>query len=163
MSTVISIASFEHLLDLLALAAGIMILWLLVINRRRYGRLYLTGSSTAGKDDFATEMSLQLMSRQSQKAYDKLQRALMREFEPLCGIGGGRLDGRHAVEEKWFTMNGAATTAAERRHRYRLAEEMLAKGAGRREILQRCGLAQNEYALLEGLQQLARKNPSVPT
>lgn len=159
MPTVTTIVPFDHLLDIAALAAGITILGLLILNRRRYGRFYLTGSPTAGKDAFATEMSQQLLSQQSQKAYDKLQRALMREFEPLCGLGGARLDGRQSAEGECFTMKDATATTATRYHRYRLAEDMLARGADRREILQGCGLAPNEFALLQGLHRMAPKKP----
>jgi hypothetical protein len=145
------IPEFNTILDALALASSLMMILFLIRNRRKYGRMLLDERDIKGGKGFAGEVSQQMISQQTQKAYDSLQRSLTKEFEALRMIGGGY--------RPVTTNNGLNYTASEvplesRHNRYRLADKMIAKGTAVDQILQRCGLAEGELELLQGLRQL---------
>ena len=149
---------FNTILDSLALASSLMLILFLVNNRRKYGRTLLDAKPVKSGKGFADEVSQQMISQQTQKAYDSLQRSLTQEFEALRMIGGGSLS--TVVPDQTIAapngMNDAASEIAlESRHnRYRLADQMIANGVAVDKILQRCGLAEGELELLQGLHQL---------
>jgi hypothetical protein len=158
MQIVALITEYSTILDALALVSSLMMILFLMNNRRKYGRLFLDARAVKGCKGFAGEVSQQMISQQTQKAYDSLQRSLTQEFEALRMIGGGSLP--DSVSDQTSTMpNGLNYATSEiapesRRNRYRLADKMIAKGAGIDQILQRCGLAEGEVELLQGLHQL---------
>jgi hypothetical protein len=158
MPTLDTIAAFAPLFDVLALAACLMMLCFLVLNRLKYGRLYLERPGAAGKGAFAGEVALQLMSLQSRKVYDNLQRALAREFASLCTTGDGCLPAATAEPGgEGFAHTTGRGSSAGRRHCYRRAEDMLRQGADAEAILRHCGIAESELVLLQGLHQLAEE------
>ena len=152
------ITEYSTILDALALVSSLMMIFFLMRNRRKYGRMFLDASAAQGGKGFAGEISQQMISQQTQKAYDSLQRTLKQEFEALRMIGGGSL--LNSVSDQTGAMpNGLNNATSEiavenRQNRYRLADKMIAKGAGIDQILQRCGLAEGEVELLQGLHQL---------
>ena len=152
------IAEFSTILDALALVSSLLVILFLMQNRRKYGGLLL---NTAGNKDaarFTNEVSLQMMSQQSQKAYDNLQRSLTREFEGLRLMGEKSLQPSSSRQVSdatvGLTPSKSKRLQESRNSRYRMADEMIANGAGVKEIMQRCGLAEGELELLQGLQQL---------
>lgn len=158
MPTLVTIAEFDHLLDVLALAASLAILCFLVLNRLRYGRMYLDRRGGADKGEFAGEMQMQLVSQQSQKVYANLQRALAREFASLGTTGDAYRPASTAEPGGEGFANAAVRgSSAGRRHCYRRAEAMLRQGAEAEAILQHCGIAESELVLVQGLRQLAEE------
>jgi len=149
------IVEFDSILDALALVSSLITILFLMRNRRQYGCLILNARHAKGGQSFAGEVSLQMISQQSQKAYDNLQRSLTREFESLRLIGVESLP--ETVTDKSITGNtGLNPTPSEmvlesRNRRYRMADKMIVQGAGGNQILQRCGLAEGELELLQGL------------
>jgi hypothetical protein len=110
----------------------------------------------------ADEMALQTVSRQSQKVYANLQRALEKEFSTLHPTGSN--DGwAFAADQPQKSQGGsnhntAARTSDCRSYRFRQAEQMLAQGADGHMIMRHCALGEGELELLKGLQQF-RKSP----
>lgn len=152
------ITEFSTILDALALVSSLLMILFLMQNRRKYGGLLLNTGRNKDGALFTDEISLQMISQQSQKAYDNLQQSLTREFETL------RLMGEKSLPASLSKQTGATTIGMvhsksqrpqeSRTNRYRRADEMIANGAGMRQIMQRCGLAEGELELLQGLQQL---------
>lgn len=152
------ITEFDAILDALALASSLLMILFLLRNRRQYGSMHLTAERDEGPDSFADEVSLQMISQQSQKAYDNLQRSLTQEFESLRMIGARSLPATITAQttaaNKELNHTPAEMVLQSRSRRYRMADEMIAQGAGGNQILQRCGLAEGELELLQGLRQL---------
>ena len=158
MQIVALITEFNTILDALALASSLMLILVLMRNRRKYGRMFLDVRPAKGGKGFAGEVSQQMISQQTQKAYDSLQRSLTQEFEALRMIGGGSLPA-NVSNQTIATPNGLNYVASDippenRPNRYQLAGTMIANGAAVDQILQRCGLAEGELELLQGLHQL---------
>lgn len=168
MPTLSHIAQLDTVFDALAIAASVLMIFLLVHNRLRYGRLFLDARRVGGKGAFSGEMSVQMMYQQSQRAYENLHRSLVREFETLRNIGGECPPLRE--DDRSFTDSGSpgpavtgampGWTAENRGHRYRMATEMIARGEAAQKILRQCRLTGGELELLEGLQQLEGGCPS---
>lgn len=154
------ITEFSTILDALALASSLILILFLMRNRRKYGHTLLNARHGKGFEGFAGEVSRQMITQQSQKAYDNLQRSLQREFESLRMIGGGSLPATVSDQTSAVNIDLKHTPSEmaleSRNNRYRLADKMIAKGAGVNQILQRCGLAEGELELLQGLRQLAQ-------
>ena len=146
---------YATVLDGLATVSALVLILFLLHNRRKYGRIVLNGNAKV-QAQFADQVSLHMMTQQSQKAYDNLQQSLRREFESLHLIGEGLVN-RLSVEEGSQFTKTAAKGGRERRQRYRLAEEMMIRGDATEHISQRCGLMEGEIALLRGLQQMAQE------
>jgi len=154
------ISEFDTILDVLALASSFILILFLMRNRRKYGHILLDARHVKGCEDFAGEVSRQMITQQSQKAYDNLQRSLQREFESLRRVGTGTLAAivSDQTSATHIDLNGTASQRAleNRNSRYRLADKMIAKGAGANQILQRCELQEGELELLQGLRQFAQ-------
>lgn len=153
-----TLTEFGTILDALALASSLLMIFFLMRNRRKYGCMLLNAGRVKGFESFADEVSLQMISQQSQKVYENLQRSLTQEFESLRMLGGRSLSATVA-DQTMATTNGLNHTTSEmslesRNRRYRMADKMIAQGAGVNQILQRCGLAEGELELLQGLRQL---------
>lgn len=152
------LTEFGTILDALALASSLLMIFFLMRNRRQYGCMLLNARRVKGFESFAGEVSLQMISQQSQKAYENLQRSLKQEFESLRILEGRSLSAT-AANQTMATNSGLNHTISEmalesRNRRYRMADKMIAQGAGVSQILQQCGLAEGELELLQGLRQL---------
>jgi len=160
MQILAQISEFSTLLDVLALASSLILILFLMHNRRKYGHILLNARFDKGSKDFAGEVSRQMITQQSQKAYDNLQRSLQQEFESLRMMGGelrpATLSDQTSAPKTGLEQTSSEMARESRANRYRLADQMLAKGAGVNQILQRCGLAEGELELLQGLRQLAQ-------
>jgi len=154
------ITEYDTILDVLALASSFILILFLMRNRRKYGHILLNARHVKGCEGFAGEVSRQMITQQSQKAYDNLQRSLQREFESLRRVGAGALSATVSDQTSatHIDLNRAASERVleSRNSRYRRADKMIAKGAGVNQILQRCGLAEGELELLQGLRQFAQ-------
>ena len=161
MPTLDTIAALAPLFDVLALAACVMLLCFLVLNRLKYGRLYLVHPGTAGKGAFAREVSMQVMAQQSRKVHDNLQRALTREFASLCSVDGAcaAVSSTATGDERAANSTGGGS-GAKRRQYYGRANDMLGRGTDAATILRQCRIAESELALLQGLQQFAEEGSS---
>jgi len=146
------------LLDILALVCSLVLLLFLAVNRRRYGAMVLGVGHDKPSASFTDEVTRQLISQQSQKAYDNLQLSLAREFETFRRMGNGdwRLENSppEAPQGLSLAKGPVRSGGQERRRRYRRAGEMIAQGADRDTVMRQCGLAGRELELLQGLQQL---------
>lgn len=151
---------FGTLLDVLALASSLILILFLMWNRRKYGHLLLKARHVKGFEGFAGEVTRQMITQQSQKAYENLQRSLQREFESLRRVGEESRPATVSDQTSATNIDSGHTTTAmvleSRNNRYRLADKMIAKGAGVNQILQQCGLADGELELLQGLRQFAQ-------
>jgi AraC-like DNA-binding protein len=149
-----------NLLDALALASSLLILLFLMRNRRQYGSLVIDGKKVKAASVFSDEIYLQMMSQQSQMAYDNLKRSLTQEFESLWMLGDSALrpgTTNHKTDTPERRRQPAVKrTSQHRRQRYQQAEKMLSGGADASQIARRCGLGEGEMELLQGLQQLAQ-------
>jgi hypothetical protein len=161
MQAFLHIAEFDTLLDVLAIACSLMMIFFLLCNRFKYGRILLNAKHAMDHTGFAGQVSVQMMSQQSQKAFDNLQRSLSQEFESLRLLGEGYVSDKTITDRDHFDTP-LADMGNERRRRYRLAEEMFARGDDVQQISQQCGLAEGELELLQGLQQLARGDAFKP-
>ena len=151
---------FGTLLDVLALASSLILILFLMWNRRKYGHLLLRARHVKGFEGFAGEVTRQMITQQSQQAYENLQRSLEREFESLRRLGRESRPATVADQTRAPKIDPSHTTPemvlVSRNSRYRLADKMIAKGASVSQILQGCGLAEGELELLQGLRQLAQ-------
>lgn len=144
---------FAMLLDGLAFACSLVMILFLIANRRRYGRLLLDRQGRRGQAGFADQLSLQMMSQQSQKAYANLQQTLTREFESLRLMGANGLYEQPHADPVQGEMAGAGRHH-DRRQRYRMAQEMIARGDTTHQVALQYNLTEGELELLQGLQQL---------
>ena len=149
------------LLDALAIVSSLLIVLFLIRNRRQYGSLVIDGNQIKTMAGFSDEVSLQMMSQQSQMAYANLKRSLTQEFESLWMLGdSASLPGattNHDVDASGRRdPSTVQKTSLQRRRRYRQAEKMLADGADAIQIARQCGLGEGEMALLQGLHELAK-------
>jgi hypothetical protein len=153
--------TFVHYIDIaailngLGIACSLALILFLLLNRRKYGRMVLkaqTGKKVPA--GFADQVSLHMMTQQSQKAYDNLQQSLAKEFASLRLMGEGAV--RQASDHGRFPKSNV-DVGRERRRRYRLAEEMMNRGASADRISQQCGLMDGELELLRGLTELANE------
>ena len=153
MPAIVTHIDFAMLLDVLAIGCSLVMILFLLVNRRRYGRLVLDRQGPRGQAGFADQLSLQMMSQQSQKAYANLQQTLAREFESLRLLGANV-----PCEQTHADPVQAEMAGPDRRHdhrqRYRMAREMIARGDTTPQITLQCGLTEGELELLQGLQQL---------
>lgn len=158
------IAEFSTILDALALASSLLMILFLMQNRRKYGGFILNTGQNKDGVPFNDEISLQMISQQSQKAYDNLQRSLTQEFETLRQMGENSLSSpsnrQTVVTNAGVTISKSKRLQESRNRRYRMADEMIANGAGVKQIMQQCGLAEGELELLQGLQQLEQDTTS---
>jgi hypothetical protein len=150
---------FATVLDGLAMTCSLVLILFLLLNRLKYGRIVLDAHKGKGRAGFADQVSLHMMTQQSQKAYDHLQQSLTKEFESLR-LMGAELVQSPANEHGHFPKT-TPDGGRERRRRYRLAEEMMRRGDSADQIRQQCGLMAGELELLRGLQTLAEKRPPV--
>ena len=134
-------------MDILAFAASMVLIAVLVANRRRYGRLVL---GPAPKTSFGSDVKLQMVTQQSQRSYANIQRALRREFEDLQ-----RMTGVETVTLK--------TEALDRQTRptmvspkpvkhYDQAARLIRNGADPQCISAQCGLSRGEIDLMSYMQ-----------
>ena len=144
---------FGMLLDGLAIAFSLVMILFLLVNRRRYGRLLLGRQAGRGQGGFTDQLSLQMMSQQSQKAYANLQQTLAREFESLRLVGANVMHAQPHSDPVQAEMAGPGRHH-DRRQRYRTARELIARGDTSHQITLQCGLTEGELELLQGLQQL---------
>lgn len=148
------------LLDALAIVSSLLIVLFLIRNRRQYGSLVIDGNQIKTMAGFSDEVSLQMMSQQSQMAYANLKRSLTQEFESLWMLGDSAsppLATNHDVDAPGRRVPPTVQkTSLQRRQRYRQAEKMLADGADAIQIARQCGLGEGEMALLQGLHELAK-------
>lgn len=149
--TRIDVAMF---LDGLAIACSLVMILFLLANRRRYGRLLQDRPGGAGPNGFADQLSMQMLSQQTQKAYANLQQALAQEFESIRVMGARVLPDQPAP-----AVDQTALAGPDRHHdrprRFGMAREMIARGEAARRIIRQCGLSEGELQLMQGLQQLA--------
>jgi hypothetical protein len=160
METISHHIDLAAILNGLAIACSLALILFLLVNRRKYGRLVLKareGNSSAG---FADQVSLHMMTQQSQKAYDNLQQSLAREFASLRLMGTG-VDSKASDHDRLPQSIGNG--GRERQRRYRLAEEMMNRGASANRISQHCGLMEGEVELLRGLQAFAKERRHAST
>lgn len=148
---------FATVLDGLAITCSMVLILFLVRNRHKYGKFVLNAPKGKKLTGFADQVSLQMMTQQSQKAYDNLQQSLAKEFESLRLMGAGLI--QSSADEHCHILKSTLNGGQERRRRYRLAEEMMRRGDGADQIQRQCGLMKGEFELLRGLQALAEKRP----
>ena len=151
------ITYFSNFLDALAIACSLMMIAFLFCNRRKYGRMILNKSFAQQKDGFTEQVALQMMSQQSQKAYDNLVLVMTKEFEALRLLSEGVVaekTGLHFHQSDQLTL----PTGNERQLRYRMAEKMISRGEDIHQIHRQCGLSEGEFELLHGLAQLEKAN-----
>lgn len=141
------------LLDGLAIACSLILILFLLANRRRYGRLLLDRPGVRKKVQFSDQLSLQMMSQQSQKAYANLQQTLKQEFESLRLMGASTLSNEPSANSDQEAAREAGHHN-NRRRRYCMAREMIARSDAVPQILQQCDLSEGELELLQGLRQL---------
>ena len=152
------IAELDTILDALAMVSSLLMILFLMRNRRQYGCMLLGEKRFKKSERFTDEISLQMISQQSQKAYDNIQRSLNQEFDALRRLGVDSLPATVANQTiaaddgPLHSISGVPREG--RNRRYRMADKMIAEGAGVNQIMQRCGLAQGELELLQGLRQL---------
>jgi hypothetical protein len=155
MQAFLHLAELDTLLDVLAIGASLVMIFLLLCNRIKYGRMVLTGKDRIEREGFAGQVSLQMMTQQTRKAYDSLQRSLAQEFDTLRSLGESIV----CAPEPADPCHGAQPAAhrgSERRRRYRRAEEMMVRGEDAQRIARHCGLLEGELELLQDLHQLAQ-------
>lgn len=156
METFVHYIGFAPILNGLAIACSLVLILFLLLNRRKYGCIVLNTQKGKASDGFADQVSLHMMTQQSQKAYDNLQQSLTREFASLGLMGAGIVS---QTSDHDRLAKSIANGDRERRRRYRLAEEMMDRGATADRISQQCGLMEGELELLRGLQAFAKGNP----
>lgn len=158
------ITEYDTTLDVLALVGSLMMILLLMWNRRKYGCMLLDKRHAKGREGFKNEVSLQMITQQSQKAYDNLQRSLTLEFESLRMLSGNdrpaSVLNQTIATDKRLNHQASGMVPDSRNKRYRLAEKMMVESADAHQILERCGLAEGELELLRGLRQLEQKTRS---
>jgi hypothetical protein len=140
------------LLDGLAIVCSLILILFLLMNRRKYGRFVLNAAHSRSHMEFADQVTLHMLTQQSQKAYTNLQQALAKEFESLRLMGADHVSDRPNDKPYHFSMP-AANADPDRRQRYRMAGEMMSRGKDARHISQACGLMEGELELLRSLQQ----------
>ena len=155
MQAFLHLAELDTLLDVLAIGASLMMIFLLLCNRLKYGRMVLTGKDRIGREGFAGQVSLQMMTQQTLKAYDSLQRSLSQEFDTLRSLGENIVCASDPANPS-HGAQPAAHRGGERRRRYRRAEEMMVRGEDAQRIARQCGLLEGELELLQDLQRLAQ-------
>jgi hypothetical protein len=153
MEMMVNAPNWAMLMDILALGASVILIGWLIFNRIRYGRLVAVPRT--GRADFAAEMSLQVVTQQSQSSYRKIQQTLQQEFENLQRLTTGN---RHSWpdgdkqscrgdERAQAAKAGTLPTGGHRR-----ALGMIQEGLDQEEIAQRCGLALGEIDLIAYMQ-----------
>jgi len=148
-------------LDGVALACSLVMILLLLHNRRKYGRFVLNARKGGDPSGFADHVSLHMMAQQSQKVYDNLQQSLTREFASLRSMGAD-LIAQRPHGDRGPLPKSAVNGSRARRQRYRMAEEMIMRGDALDRISQQCGLMEGELELLRDLQQLAAERRHAP-
>ena len=159
METFVHHIAFDAILNGVAIASSLALILFLMLNRRKYGRMVLNarkGKSSAG---FADQVSLHMMTQQSQKAYDNLQQSLEREFASLRLMGA---DVVAQASDHDRLPKSIANNVRERRRRYRLAEDMMNRGLSADRISQQCRLMEGELELLRGIQMFAKERHHAP-
>ncbi len=85
------------LMDVLALSASTVLIIVLIANRRRYGRLI---APAADKTDFTSALALQMLTAQSHRCYNRIQRILNQEFACLLRTAGSEPINAATVSKK---------------------------------------------------------------
>jgi hypothetical protein len=143
-------------LDVLAIACCFVLIVFLLLNRRKYGRFVISALDGKSSKRFANQVSLHMVSQQSKEAYNNLQQALTREFASLHNMGAVQFP--HVTDDMHSHLSRSSETGGpERRRRYRIAEEMLARGDDARQIVLSCSIMEGEVELLRSLQQFEEK------
>ena len=159
METIVHHIGWAGILNGLAIACSLALILFLLFNRRKYGRMVLNARKGKSSVGFADQVSLHMMTQQSQKVYDNLQQSLAREFASLRRMGAGVVS---QASDHDRLPKPIANGGRERRQRYRLAEEMMNRGADADRVLQECGLMEGELELLHGLQAFAKERGHAP-
>ena len=161
MQAILLISEYGELLDAIAIVCSLLVILFLMLNRRKHGRFILNGKPGDGQGSFSREVSLQMISQQSQKAYANLQRSLSQEFEALQQLesktftSGFPIETASTLRDRNPSLPGAS--AKERHLRFRHAKELLADGADEQLVQKRCGLGVGELELVRGLRQFAQE------
>jgi hypothetical protein len=145
------------LLDGLALAASLGLFVLLLINRRRYGRLLIP---RPGKDHaFQREITLQMINQQSRQAFLRLQQALDQELESLQGLGdaGDARDRAFPPESSDpLPEQGRQCLSRDWRTSQTQASRMLAQGCPTHEVAACCQLPLSAVDLIRYIQRKSK-------
>lgn len=153
MNLALNSINLPFLMDLLAFGASAILIGFLISNRRRYGQLIAAPQQKM--PDFRSEMTLQMVTQQSQRSYNKIQQTLNQEFENLQRMAGCEQSALSS-EEKIACKNATPIGVAVNRKRPRFYDEaarMIRNGADQSAIAKRCGLSRAEIDLIAYMQQ----------
>ncbi len=147
MSLTLNNMNLPLLMDVLALSASIVLILVLIVNRRRYGRMI---ASPADKSNFTSTLALQMVTAQSRRSYSRIQRTLNQEFARLQRMTGSEPPCR-ATDP---VTTGAATAVVSRKRAglYDEATRMMRNGADRQTVAARCDLTRGEIELMAYMQ-----------
>ncbi len=131
------------LMDFLALSVSLVLIAILVVNRRRYGRM-VAGPDT--ESAFHAQIKLQMLNQQSQRSYTIIQQALRDEFAALQRMTGGD---PMAVEVcPSADQTPMAVVNPVREGHYDEAFRLIRNGADPQNVAERCGVARSAIDLM---------------
>lgn len=154
MNLALSIIDLPLLLDLLALAASAVLIGFLIVNRRRYG--HMVAAPQPKTTDFTAAMTVQMLTQQSQRSYNIIQKTLNQEFANLQRMAGCDDAAWPATGKTGRCKSGDNATVAvgrQQARRYDEAAQMMRNGTELQVIAKRCGLSRAEIDLIAYLQQ----------
>ncbi len=148
MDFILNSMNLPVVMDILAFAASMVLIAVLVANRRRYGRLVL---GPAPKTSFGSDIKLQMVTQQSQRSYSNIQRALRREFEDLQRMTGVETVTLNTEALDRQTPRPALVSPTPAKH-YDQAARLIRNGADPQCIVAQCGLSRGEIDLMSYMQ-----------
>lgn len=140
--------NFGLLMDFLALSVSLVLIAILMANRRRYGRM-VAGPDAESK--FGSKVKLQMVTQQSQRSYAIIQKALRNEFVALQRMTGGDPLALEACTSS--EPSPMAVVNPSREGHYDAASRLIRSGADPQTVAERCGLPRSAIDLMIYMQQ----------